>query len=103
MEQDLLYNNRPHPKDGEGTVFTDVCMLAGRYPMVSGPRSLPWSLASGSFRGVPPVLQPRTGSNLTEYKCIGLKYSGDSEHIRNCPLFTDYLVRPSPCFTDHQF
>ena len=44
----------PQPKDGEGTVFTGVCLSTGvgvLGSMVSGPRSfprgLPWSLVPG--------------------------------------------------------
>ena len=28
---------RPRPKDGEGNVFTGVCLLTGGYPLVPGP------------------------------------------------------------------
>ena len=81
----------PHPKDGEGTVFTSVCLstrggvphglwsqilslVSGPlsfpkgYLMVSDPRSLPWSLDPGPFwemggqnRGYP------TAQNLDGY------------------------------------
>ena len=62
---------RPHPKDGEGTVFTDVCLSRGEVPQsqvlfqVSGPRSFsgrypsprffPWFLVSQVFSRVPPA------------------------------------------------
>ena len=39
---------RPHPQDGESNVFTSVYVHGG-YPMVSGPRFLPWSLVPGFF------------------------------------------------------
>ena len=42
---------RPHPKDGEGTVFTGVCLhLMGGYP---SPRFFPRSLVLGTFWEVP--------------------------------------------------
>ena len=54
---------RPHPKDGEGVVFTRVCLSTGRreVPWITGPWSLvlywgtgfPWSLVPGPFWGNP--------------------------------------------------
>ena len=51
----------PHPKDGEGTVFTGVCLSTGgrEYPgtLLSGPRSFPggrgypWSVIPGLLWG----------------------------------------------------
>ena len=67
-----LRNYRPHPKDGEGTVFTGVCLSTVGYP---SPRFFPWSLVPGPFWvggtsvlfiwnwGTPPV---ETGDPLTQ-------------------------------------
>ena len=44
------HNYRQHPKDGEGTVFTGVCLSTGGYP---SPRFFTRSLVPGPLFGVP--------------------------------------------------
>ena len=50
----------PHPKAGEGNVFTVCVCSGGGEPLVSGPKFFPWSQAPGPFQeGIPLVFGPR--------------------------------------------
>ena len=57
---------RPHPKDGEGNTFTDVCPSTGGYPS-------PRSLVPGPFSGVP---QSQLGVGGVPHSWLGYSRTG---------------------------
>ena len=78
----LKWSYRPHPKDGEGTVFTGVCLLTGGGVLhllvpgsflSSGPMPFPEGYASLWFQ----VPTPQTGPSSWDWGTpwLGLGYS----------------------------
>ena len=93
---------RPHPKDGEGTVFTGVCLFTGWYPSSRFfPRSLipgpGWGdtpvLAKGYHTGQDWVTSPRQNSRLsTRYAAGGMPLTVTLEDFLVLLIINNYQI-----------